>query len=286
MTRAQACCQTRQTRQTRQAGRKGPRSPRLLLMAAWRRHRDLLHNVSTLVATTGITAALGFAYWAIAARLFDQRAVGYGSAAVSAMTLIGTIGMLGMGTVLIGELPRRRQRAGLCRPESSSVKQPFRFAGADWVSTGSGGCSAARALGLSDACECYRLTPLAAFDGPRTTYRDCDTEAARNSPLGFYHGMVVKHGKNEVVLTGPPAAFAADPDLAVVDLFGGVATPEPLPLDDDEDEDSEESWLGEIDYEDEEPHDFGIVVDLNEVCEDLQIPLISGVQLDLFGGEV
>jgi O-antigen/teichoic acid export membrane protein len=85
----------------------------LSVTAAWRRHRDLLHNVSTLVATTSITAVLGFAYWAVAARLFDQRAVGYGSAAVSAMTLIGTIGMLGMGTVLIGELPRRTQRAGL-----------------------------------------------------------------------------------------------------------------------------------------------------------------------------
>lgn len=97
----------------RQVTRQGPRSPRLSVTAAWRRHRDLLDNVSTLVATTGVTAVLGFAYWAVAARLFNQRAVGYGSAAVSAMTLIGTIGMLGMGTVLIGELPRRRQRAGL-----------------------------------------------------------------------------------------------------------------------------------------------------------------------------
>ena len=56
---------------------------------------------------------LGFGYWALAARLFSQRSVGYGSAAVSAMTLLGTIGMLGMGTVLIGELPRRAARAGL-----------------------------------------------------------------------------------------------------------------------------------------------------------------------------
>jgi O-antigen/teichoic acid export membrane protein len=82
-------------------------------IAAWRRHRDLLDNAITLVATTGVTAVLGFAYWAVAARLFSQREVGYGSAAVSAMTLIGTIGMLGMGTVLIGELPRRTQRGGL-----------------------------------------------------------------------------------------------------------------------------------------------------------------------------
>jgi O-antigen/teichoic acid export membrane protein len=90
-----------------------PRSPLASAVAAWRRHRDLLENAVTLLGTTGVTAVLGFAYWAFAARLFSQRAVGYGSAAVSAMTLIGTIGMLGMGTVLIGELPRRRHRAGL-----------------------------------------------------------------------------------------------------------------------------------------------------------------------------
>jgi O-antigen/teichoic acid export membrane protein len=82
-------------------------------MGAWRRHRDLLTNASTLAATTGVTSLLGFAYWAAAARLFSQQAVGYGAAAISAMTLLGTLGMLGMGTLLIGELPRRRARASL-----------------------------------------------------------------------------------------------------------------------------------------------------------------------------
>ncbi len=89
---------------------------RLVPMAAksmWLRHRDLLGNAGSLTATTGVTSALGFVYWAFAARLFSQRAVGYGSAAVSAMWLLGTIGMLGLGTVLIGELPRCRRAAGL-----------------------------------------------------------------------------------------------------------------------------------------------------------------------------
>jgi O-antigen/teichoic acid export membrane protein len=81
--------------------------------AGWRRHWDLLGSASSLAATTGVAAVLGFAYWALAARLFPQRAVGYGSAGISAMTLLGTIGMLGLGTVLIGELPRRRDRARL-----------------------------------------------------------------------------------------------------------------------------------------------------------------------------
>jgi O-antigen/teichoic acid export membrane protein len=89
------------------------RSPRAALLVVWRRHHDLLGGASSLAATTGVAAVLGFAYWALAARMFSQRAVGYGSATVSAMTLLGTIGMLGLGTVLIGELPRRRPRAGL-----------------------------------------------------------------------------------------------------------------------------------------------------------------------------
>ena len=83
------------------------------MTAPWRLHRDLLSNAGSLVASTGVASLLGAIYWIFAARLFDQRAVGYGSAAVSAMTLLGTIGMLGLGTLLIGELPRRSARAGL-----------------------------------------------------------------------------------------------------------------------------------------------------------------------------
>lgn len=89
------------------------RPARMDVQAAWHRNRDLLDSASTLAATTGVTSVLGFAYWAVAARMFSQRAVGYGSASVSAMTLLGIVGMLGLGTVLIGELPRRRPRAGL-----------------------------------------------------------------------------------------------------------------------------------------------------------------------------
>jgi O-antigen/teichoic acid export membrane protein len=89
------------------------RSARPTGIAGWWRQQTLLRNATTLVATTGLTSALGFAYWAFAARLFSEQAVGYGSAAVSAITLLGTIGMFGLGTVLIGELPRRTARVGL-----------------------------------------------------------------------------------------------------------------------------------------------------------------------------
>lgn len=88
-------------------------SLRSFLTATWRRNRDLLQNASTLIATTGVTSGLGFVYWVLAARFFNERSVGYGSAVISAMTLLGTIGMFGLGTLLIGELPRRREPGGL-----------------------------------------------------------------------------------------------------------------------------------------------------------------------------
>ena len=60
-----------------------------------------------------MSALLGFAFWTLAARLFSQAAVGYAAAATSAMTLLGTIGMFGLGTFLIAELPKRAARANL-----------------------------------------------------------------------------------------------------------------------------------------------------------------------------
>jgi O-antigen/teichoic acid export membrane protein len=79
----------------------------------WQRNHDLLRNAGSLLATTGVTSLSGFAYWVFAARVFSQESVGYGSAAISVMTLLGTIGMFGLGTMLIGELPQRRSKGGL-----------------------------------------------------------------------------------------------------------------------------------------------------------------------------
>lgn len=75
-------------------------------------HRAILSNASSLCGTSVATSLLGFGFWWLAARLFPPSAVGYGSAAISTMTLLGTIGMLGLGTVLIGELARRPQGSG------------------------------------------------------------------------------------------------------------------------------------------------------------------------------
>src|SRR3954447_1824507 len=73
---------------------------------AARRHLDLLTNSGSLMGTTVVTSVLGFAYWWVAARAFPADVVGHASAAVSALTLVGTLSMFGMGTLLISELPR------------------------------------------------------------------------------------------------------------------------------------------------------------------------------------
>ncbi|SDT68902.1 lipopolysaccharide biosynthesis protein [Actinoplanes derwentensis] len=80
------------------------------IFSALKGHVDLFLNAGSLMATTLITSAFGFAYWWVAAHLAPQAAVGEASAAVSAMTLIGTIGMFGMGTMLIAELPTIARR--------------------------------------------------------------------------------------------------------------------------------------------------------------------------------
>jgi O-antigen/teichoic acid export membrane protein len=71
----------------------------------------LIRNAIALVGTQAVTSILGFAFWWLAARRFPAASVGLASATVSAMILLGTLGMLGLGTLLIGELPRQRSRA-------------------------------------------------------------------------------------------------------------------------------------------------------------------------------
>jgi O-antigen/teichoic acid export membrane protein len=78
-----------------------------------RHNRELLRNASSLAATTGLTSFFGFAYWIYAARVFPTEAVGYGTAAISTMMLLGTLGMFGLDTMLIGEIPRGGNRGGL-----------------------------------------------------------------------------------------------------------------------------------------------------------------------------
>ena len=68
----------------------------------------VVFNAASLVATYIVKAGLGFAYWWLAAREFLPGDVGFASAAISAMTLLGGLCMLGLGTLLIRELPRQQ----------------------------------------------------------------------------------------------------------------------------------------------------------------------------------
>ncbi len=60
---------------------------------------------ATLTGTQAATSALGFVYWAFAARHYPIAAVGLAGAAIAAMQLLGNVGMLGLGTLLIDRLP-------------------------------------------------------------------------------------------------------------------------------------------------------------------------------------
>jgi O-antigen/teichoic acid export membrane protein len=73
--------------------------------------RAIIANSASLVGTTLVTSALGVLYWGLAARVFTPSAVGLGSAAISAMTLIATVATLGLGTLLMGELAVRPRSA-------------------------------------------------------------------------------------------------------------------------------------------------------------------------------
>ena len=75
-------------------------------------NRTILWNAGSLFGTTVVTSGLGFFYWWLAARQFPQTAVGVASAAISAMMFLGSVAVLGLDTLLVGELSRRSQNAG------------------------------------------------------------------------------------------------------------------------------------------------------------------------------
>ena len=72
----------------------------------------IITNASSLVGTTAVTTLFGFIFWWLAAHQFAPSAVGFASAAISLMNLLGTLGMVGLGTLLMGELPRQPGNAG------------------------------------------------------------------------------------------------------------------------------------------------------------------------------
>lgn len=71
------------------------------------RHRDIVANTTSLLSSTLATSGLGFAFWFLAARLFDPQHVGLASAAVAAMLMLSTMGVMGLDALLVSEIGHR-----------------------------------------------------------------------------------------------------------------------------------------------------------------------------------
>ena len=94
------------------------------------------------------------------------------------------------------------------------IRKPFSWKNGLWVCTGTN----------SKSAEAYRLVPERFFDGEPTTYNEVAMLPfeQRIKPEGFYHGMRVRHGKQDCVLVGPKALFlpkAESETLKQADLF-------------------------------------------------------------------
>lgn len=79
------------------------------VLSRLRENAHILRNAGSLVGTTGVTSVLGVVYWWLAAQSFAPAEVGFASASVAAMMLLGSVGKLGLDTLLVGELARKPQ---------------------------------------------------------------------------------------------------------------------------------------------------------------------------------
>jgi ADP-heptose:LPS heptosyltransferase/O-antigen/teichoic acid export membrane protein/thymidylate kinase len=68
---------------------------------------SLLRNSIYVMATTAVTAASGYLFWIIAARMYPAHEVGLASALIGTMTLSAMVANLGVGPALIQVLPHR-----------------------------------------------------------------------------------------------------------------------------------------------------------------------------------
>jgi O-antigen/teichoic acid export membrane protein len=58
-----------------------------------------------LIADSAVTAGIGFIFWIIVARYYSAEDLGYGSAAISAMSLLGSLSLIGLNTTIVRFLP-------------------------------------------------------------------------------------------------------------------------------------------------------------------------------------
>lgn len=94
------------------------------------------------------------------------------------------------------------------------IRKPFLFQNKLWISVGSGNLPVV-------TVRAYQLLDANYFDGVAATYAEKtrDSEAARNDPSGFYHGMIVTHAGRLYALVGPAVQLIAG-EQRQADLFG------------------------------------------------------------------
>lgn len=78
--------------------------------------RGLVGNSLALLATTHITAVLGYVFWMLCARWFSAGVIGVSSTVISAMTLVAIVTVAGFVPMLTRLLPgaTSQERSGLC----------------------------------------------------------------------------------------------------------------------------------------------------------------------------
>lgn len=78
----------------------------------WRHFQtdSLFRNSIYLMASTGVVAVFGFAFWIFVARLFSTRNVGIATTLISAMSLLSSLSLLGFNSSLIRYLPKSQKR--------------------------------------------------------------------------------------------------------------------------------------------------------------------------------
>src|SRR5436190_9056447 len=72
----------------------------------------LVRNAFALMFSTVGSAALGMAFWVVAAHLYEAKEVGHASAEVAAVSLVAGLAQIGLAAIFARFLPVARRKAG------------------------------------------------------------------------------------------------------------------------------------------------------------------------------
>jgi O-antigen/teichoic acid export membrane protein len=73
----------------------------------------LFRTAGVLMLNTGLTAALGFGFWILAARLYSPQEVGVNSAIIAILVTVSTLAQVNLGSVFVRFLPETARPARL-----------------------------------------------------------------------------------------------------------------------------------------------------------------------------